>query len=395
MRRHAAAGAALWSTSILLSGLGIAYLWISRSVSTPASWGFRGFPIPLAITFASVGFYLVLRQPRNRVAWLTCTLGLVISLIFATQEYATFAAIANGDRGWLPMTAAWLQSWIWIWMVALICYLFLLFPDGALPSPRWRFFPWALGIVCVAFTLEIAFAYEKLDNFEALDNAYNVGALEPLTALEIPILLAFAACPLGAAASLVGRALRGTYQERQQVKWLSLTGILMGLGLLLHAFPPILDVAEVLVIGAMLSIPISISIALLRYRLYDVDVVINRTLVYVVLSAFLALSYLVLVVALQEVLGTFDSGNNLAVAASTLAVAALFTPARRAIQGFIDRRFYRNKYDAEKTLSDFSDHLRDEVDLTELMRRLETVVQETMQPKHSSVWVRPRSTGST
>jgi hypothetical protein len=140
---------------------------------------------------------------------------------------------------------------------------------------------------------------------------------------------------------------------------------------------------------SFILIPISIGAALLRYRLYDIDLVINRTLVYGLLTAILATAYVALVFGFQSVMAPFTAESDLAIAASTLAVAALFRPARSGVQAFIDRRFYRSKFDAQQTLDEFSGQLRDEVDLATLSTRLTSVVSSTMQPSHVSVWIRP------
>jgi hypothetical protein len=298
-------------------------------------------------------------------------------------EYAVYALLAQphplpGGRAML-----WLQGWFWMLFIGLIVFLLLLFPTGRLPSSRWRPFAWVSGAVisgAVIWSSAIS---------------PDVGFNAPPSPVQLSVLL------LGgvAAASLVvgRRGARGV--ERQQIKWLLYVGPIFFVASGLHIGFYYFWLAEgswglwasyLLVIASGLSGPIAIGVAILRYRLYEIDLLINRTLVYGSLTATLIVLYFGGIVVLQRVFVLLTGQRStLAVVASTLLIAALFTPLRRRIQSFIDRRFYRRKYDARKTLEAFSAQLRDETDLDALSDDLVGVVRETMQPAHVSLWLRP------
>jgi hypothetical protein len=302
-----------------------------------------------------------------------------------TGEYAVYALLAQPHT--LPGGKAmlWLQGWFWMLFIGLIVFLLLLFPTGRLPSRRWRPFAW----VSVAM-ISGGVIWSSIIS-------PDVGFNAPPSPVQLSVLL------LGgvAAASLVvgRRGARGV--ERQQIKWLLYVGPLFFIAAGLHVGFYYFWLTErswglwasyLLVAVGGLSGPMAIGIAILRYRLYEIDLIINRTLVYGSLTAILVALYFVGIVVLQRVFVLLTGQKStLAVVASTLVIAALFNPLRRRIQAFIDRRFYRRKYDARKTLEAFSAQLRDETDLEALSDDLLGVVRETMQPAHVSLWLRPES----
>jgi hypothetical protein len=302
-----------------------------------------------------------------------------------TGEYAVYALLAQPHT--LPGGKAmlWLQGWFWMLFIGLIVFLLLLFPTGRLPSRRWRPFAW----VSVAM-ISGGVIWSSIIS-------PDVGFNAPPSPVQLSVLL------LGgvAAASLVvgRRGARGV--ERQQIKWLLYVGPLFFIAAGLHVGFYYFWLTErswglwasyLLVAVGGLSGPMAIGIAILRYRLYEIDLIINRTLVYGSLTAILVALYFVGIVVLQRVFVLLTGQKStLAVVASTLVIAALFNPLRRRIQAFIDRRFYRRKYDARKTLEAFSAQLRDETDLEALSDDLFGVVRETMQPAHVSLWLRPES----
>jgi hypothetical protein len=279
-------------------------------------------------------------------------------------------------------------------------YLFLLFPDGRLPSRRWRYLAWLSGALIVVLSLGFGLAPGPvaslprkirnpfgLEGLSWLSDAANVGF--PLLAL----------CILASVVSLVLRYRRSRDEEREQIKWIafaaSVVGFLFLIGLIISLIygsrPPswtrLLDTMTVL---SYTGVPIAVGFAVLKHRLYDIDVIINRTLVYGTLTAVLLTVYVGSVVILQAAFHSLTGeSSQLTIVASTLAIAALFTPLRRRIQAFVDRRFYRRKYDAAKTLEAFAAKLRDETDLNALSGNLVGVVRETMQPAHASLWLRP------
>jgi hypothetical protein len=299
----------------------------------------------------------------------------------------------------------WIQNWFWILIFGLIVFLLLLFPNGRLPSNRWRPFAWlSAAVTLMGATLAAISPDVGLDVLGSSDNRHiytslpNPLGIEGLPNLFRPVqTLVLALGPVAAASVVVGRRkARGV--ERQQIKWLLYAGAIFFVGIflkntifsLLGGVPWGMWVGNLLVALGGLGGPIAIGIAILRYRLYEIDTLINRTLVYGSLTAMLVALYFVGIVVLQRffVLLTGQQ-STLAVVASTLLIAALFTPFRHRIQSFIDRRFYRRKYDARKTLETFSLKLRDETDLEALNNDLVGVVRETMQPAHVSLWIRP------
>src|SRR5215208_2533430 len=348
-----------------------------------------------AIGFSTLGAVIVaFGSSKNPIGWILCTMGLLFGAAHFAAQYANYAVFAV--RGSLP--GGEVAAWMWIWSaflgVGLFMFLFLLFPDGQLPSSRWRWFArfgaflMAAAVVLVAFSPgPIVVALPDINNpfgIEGLPNAYK--------AVQLFILLLV----LVALGSVLVRWVHARGVERQQIKWFAYAVAVMGSGSILKYF--ISEPFEIawlgwvgrpLVLAGLAGIPISMGIAVLRYRLYNIDLVINRTLVYGSLTTILVALYFVVIVVLQNVFVLLTGQQStLAVVASTLLIAALFNPLRRRIQAFIDRRFYRRKYDAAKTLEGFSAQLRDETDLKALNNDLVGVVRETMQPAHVSLWLR-------
>jgi hypothetical protein len=349
----------------------------------------------LAIGNSTVGAVIVPRlSPRNPIGWLFCATGLSFGVIHFSGEYVVYTLLAA--PGSLPAgeALAWILAWLWVPVVGLQVFLLLLFPDGRLPSRRWRWFFWLslllilIGAVSVAFSpgemnVGLGPIYNPL-GVEGLPNSY-----EPVQALVLTLIFV-------SAASLFVRLRRARGVERQQIKWFAYTAMVASSGAILtYTVSEVIGslwlewVGYVLLQVGLIGIPISMGIAILRYRLYEIDLIINRTLVYGSLTAILALVYLGSVTALQYLLSLLTGqGNTLAIVVSTLAIAALFNPLRRRIQSFIDRRFYRRKYDAAKTLEAFASRLRYETDLERISEDLLEVVDETMQPSHISLWLR-------
>jgi len=343
------------------------------------------------LSFAAVGALVASKRPGNPLGWIMCLSGLAYALMALADRYAQpfIEDAANGLPG--SMFALWASNWAWMVGVApAATFLLLLFPNGRLPSPRWRAVAWlaagglALGVFGLAFTPGVFEGY-KVKNPVGVPGADLAGGIG---------MIALSVAAIASIASLFVRYRHGRAEERQQLKWLMYAATLVGVAILsvpaLHLFVrnPSDDLINSIVTGAITAVPVAIGIAILRYRLYDIDVVINRTLVYGALTATLALSYLGSVLLLQLVLRPLTEDSKLAIAASTLAVAALFRPARERIQALVDRRFYRRKYDATRTLEAFSARLRDEVDLDALEGELRGVVRDTMQPAHVSLWLR-------
>jgi hypothetical protein len=354
----------------------------------------------LFVTFATVGALVASRWPKNAIGWIFCWLGLSFALTSASEEYALYALVT--EAGSLPGAVGmlWLTTWFGGPIVfALFSFVFLLFPDGRLPSRRWRPIIWLelVGVVCL-----VAFAFEPgwLDNpgLVRVTNPFGVRSaaalLETLSSVGFFVTLAAA---VAGGISLVVRFRRARGVERQQIKWLAFSGVVFcavfAAGPFLWALPPSPATAwiwPVLFLAGASTIPVAIGIAILRHRLYDIDIIINRTLVYGSLTVTLLVVYFGGIVVLQRLFVLLTSEkSSLAIVASTLLIAALFNPLRLRIQSFIDRRFYRRKYDAAKILEAFGSRLRDETDLDALSGDLVGVARSTMQPEHATLWLRP------
>ena len=348
------------------------------------------------LVYLAVGAVVATRRPAHPIGWLLLAAGLAGALQLLCGEYAATTLVLGPGRLPYGPTAAWLSYMLQPATVIILFFLLLLFPAGRLLSSRWRIVAW-VG-VC-GFSLGLPYTALRPGPFEKdslLDNPFGVDAaiLGPLNAVGLTLILV---ALLGALLSLVVRFVRSHGEERQQIKWFVSVAV-FGISLLVS----ITVVSSLLPEGAVdflanllwaivpASLPIAVGIAILRYRLYDIDRIINRTLVYASLTTILVGVYFGGVTATQALFRTLTGQEKLpqlVVVASTLMIAALFNPLRRRIQSFIDRSFYRSKYDAAKTLEGFSMKLRDETDLNALSADLVRVVRETMQPAHVSLWL--------
>lgn len=382
----------VWALSVAFAGLGLLLLFLNgnsdhlldQSLGVDAAVGFA---------FPTVGAVIASRRPGNAVGWLFCAIGLSGGAAVFFAEYGIYALVTN--PGTLPagVAAAWLGTWIWVPSVALTAtFLLLLFPHGRLLSSRWRPVAWlAAGAITLGIGVIALAPWEVLEPGVPGESPFRAEAFDRiLLPLGISALALFLVSALLSALSLFLRFHRSRGVERQQLKWFVYAGALSVATL----FPePGSVAADVVPFLQMLIIPllaVAAGVAILRYRLYEIDRIINRTLVYGALTATLVGVYVGTVVTLQGVLrGVAGQESQLAVVVSTLTIAALFGPLRRRIQAFTDRRFYRGKYDASKTLEAFSAKLREETDLDRLGEELVAVVQETMQPARASLWLRP------
>jgi hypothetical protein len=345
--------------------------------------------------FATVGALVGSRQPRNAVGWLFLFIPTMAAVGAFSQQYATQAF---ADGGSLPggMVAAWLALWTWYPAIGSLGFVMLLFPDGHVIGRRWRYVLWALLATIGALTASYAFYPGPVDADSTFmpDNPLGIQVLEsPLNALQIALVPVLLALVLASAASMVVRFRRSQGDERQQLKWMTLAVlVVVCFGLAEDALgAPLGDEAFGITITL---IPIAAGVAMLKYRLYDVDVVIRKTLVYGALSAVLAATYVGVVVGMQALLQPLTEGSDLAIAVSTLVVAALFLPLRSRVQRVVDRRFYRRRYDAQRTLEAFGAQVRREVELEELRVELCRVVAATVEPASTSVWLRGRGKAS-
>ena len=356
--------------------------------------------------FAVVGALLLLKRPANPIGWIMVANAFMLSVVIALGYYATYVMLTRGQPDALAVFGAWVFNCFWFLMLALtFVYLPLLFPDGRLLSRRWL--PVAIFAGIPPLTVVVLRALmDTIPVNEApghrIDNPIGIeglGSVESLPIYGVLNVLFFVGVA-GVVASGVVRFRRSRGAERQQMKWFtSAIVVLLGGSLLFGAASGLTgvrwleDVGFVFSMVGIASLPATVGIAILRYRLYGIDLIINRALVYGPLTAMLVLVYLGGVVSLQAGLRSLTGQEStLAVVASTLAIAALFNPLRRRVQGFVDRRFYRRKYDAAKTLAAFTSRLREETDLDALSNDLVGVVRGTMQPEHVSLWLRPEAT---
>jgi hypothetical protein len=353
------------------------------------------FGLPFA-GFAAVGLAVGLSSPRNPVGWVFLAVGFTPTVGFLSSAYAVRSASIDGG---LPAATIveWVSSWAWFPGVALLCtFALLLFPDGKLPSRRWRPVPYLASSMIALVVVAIALTPGRMEPFNpSLQPSVNPFGVEQAAGiLEALGSIGFVMVPLLGLTSAVSMAFRyraSAPAQRQQIKWFAYSTVMLVVIILFEdAISDLFGeaIADIFFLAGMLFPSVGAGIGILKYRLYDIDVVINRTIVYAVLTAALAVVYLSVVVVMQRALGGLTQESDLAIAASTLAVAALFRPFRSRIQAFIDQRFFRRKYDAGRTLESFSSRLRDTVDLDSLNGELIQVVGETMQPSHVSLWIR-------
>lgn len=353
----------------------------------------------LALSFAGVGAFVASQRPANPIGWVLLIGGFFNSLNGFSFEYAEYTLLTAPGSGPGGPFFTWLSTWAFALGFAAFPLTLLLFPTGRPPSPRWRPVLWFVVLGVALMVVPMAAAAWPLRG-PALANAGMTleEIVGDLGATLQRVGIAFNLVSLLiSAVSVIMRFRRSRGEERQQLKWLVYAGALTFVVTITASPAAPFNVPEAidLVFGslallALPSIPVAVGIAILKHRLYDIDLVINRTLVYGVLTVTLVTVYVSGVVGLQYLFRTLTGQESqLAVVASTLAIAALFGPLRRRIQAFIDRRFYRKKYDASKTLAAFGAKLRDETDLHTLSEDLVGVVRETMQPTHVSLWLRP------
>jgi hypothetical protein len=339
------------------------------------------------LCFAILGALIVSRHPTNVIGWLFCAIALIHGVDAAAAGYAAYALYGAGLPG--GAVAAWLFYVLGGLHYGLSgTFLLLLFPDGRLPSARWRPVAWASALATVGISLGTAL---RPGPFPILTRAENpFGGPESLGAsLTVASTALGVVCILASAASLGWRMLHAPPEQRQQIKWVAYGGAIVALVSVvgLVAGLPIAGATAFLSFG-LTVFGLTAAIAILRYRLYDIDLLINRTLVYGALTALLGAAFFGSIVLLQTLLKPFTQESDLAVAGSTLAVAAAPQPLRRRLQRFIDRRFYRRKYDAQQTVARYAAYLRQEVDLDAVSGELLTVVRETMQPRSATLWLR-------
>ena len=344
------------------------------------------FETLLLVVMAVIGAVVASRQPRNAVGWILCVVPLSLALLILTSH--AYWSLALGAK--TPGRGAVLFAWLgWVWVPAMLPTLTLfplLFPTGRPLTRRWRPVVWVSIATLVLAIAGEAFQSGRLGDYP-VDNPVGGSWADVVQGVAGVLMLLTA---LASLISLILRFHRSRGDERQQLKWVTTAAVLFVVTFA-APFPVSESFGFTIILFGLLIMVAAVAVAMLRYRLYDIDVVINRALVYGSLTALLAGIYLGSVLLLQLLLQRVTSGSGLAVAASTLATAALVRPARTRIQAIVDRRFFRRKYDAARTLERFGLSVRQEVDLDSLSAELRAVVAETMQPTHVTLWTRERT----
>jgi len=377
----------------------------------PVSWGTGligeyGFTL-VVLAFPLVGLGILVRQPRNRIGWLLEGVGLSWTVPSLLDTYAHYGLVIEPGSVPGPDVAAALNEGAWTWGILMMgVFLILPFPDGHLLGPRWRVVGWLAVAAAAVVPVAIALAPGTLEEapVSGIVNPLSAGALEPVVlAISVVVLPLVPICLVASAVSLALRFRRSSGVQREQIKWLATAGGLVAVlfavtltstfaaefagGGSPEVLPLPVRVMQEASILSFLLLPLAIGAAVLRYRLFDIDLVINRALVYGSLTATLAAVYLGSVLLLQLVLRPLTNESDLAVAVSTLAVAALFRPARGRIQGLVDRRFYRRRYDASLAIDAFAERLRHQVDVDAVGADLIASVRTTVEPAHASLWL--------
>jgi len=385
----------LWTTTSVVAGGGLVMTMLSSSAEIPDSWGVPGFASVFGLTFGSVGLVVARRLPRTVIGWLFLAIGGLFAVEGLIIAYSTAGVLAFPGRLPGARESAWLLTWIWVPAVTLAAGILpLVFPDGRLPSHRWR----PVLVVCLT-TVLVSSVVLSLVPGPILQATYVVNPLgnDALT-MESPVVGIVIFLPLVAsialgAAALLSRFRQATGDARQQIKWLLLSCAGLGLGLGLSGLEFVVSGAQtkpfqVVILAGALGIPVAAGIAILRYRLYEIDRIISRTLAYAVVTAVLAIIFVAVVLGLQAGLSTVTQANTLAVAASTVLVATLFQPLRARVQRVADRRFNRSRYDAERTVAAFAARLSDVTDASALRDELSAAVDGSIQPLSLGIWLR-------
>jgi hypothetical protein len=352
----------------------------------------------LAFTaFMVVGALIVAHRPGNAIGWIFSAVGLLAVTGALAEEYANYAYLTRPGSPPGAIVAAWYASWAWYPTVFLaLLFTLLFFPTGRLLSPRWRPVAWLAGAAMAGFTALAALKSSLgVEEGRVVSNPIGMAGLQNPEESTVGVVLLNLLLLMAVLAfvSLVIRFRRSRGDERQQLKWFTYAGALVPLAALGDLLP--VAVSNLVVAAQLAFLPVAVGIAILRYRLYDIDRLINRTLVYGLLTVLLAGVYASAVLVLGQLFGGLRAEPpGWVVAGATLVVATLFQPARRRIQLAVDRRFNRRRYDAATTIQAFSARLREELDLDTLSAELLAVVETTMQPTTASLWLRPSARGS-
>ncbi len=400
MRPSAVVGLAVFVGVVVANGIAVAA--IASLYGTSSFEQFGGFlsailTTPASILFTAVGAILVTRTPANRVAWLMLGIGVTFAVAYLGGAVVAWELSRPGS---IPQAPAleWVSVGAWYLMVGILWpQLLLLFPDGRVPSPRWRI----VEVVQVAVILLLAILCLAPPTNPLLPETFGIEALAPaaqvIEQLGYPIVLGLMCAGVVA---MVVRFRRSDGAGRAQLKWVAWVALIIALGFSGGALTSVVSPGIGEVIGNLTFIgiallPIAIGIAVLRYRLYEIDRIISRTIGWAIVTGVLVSAFVFLVLSLQTVLEPLTGGNTLVIAGSTLIVVALFSPVRTRVQRAVDRRFDRGRYDGERLLTAFGERLRDEVDLTTISADVLATVDAAVRPAAAGIWLRERPGGGT
>ena len=347
------------------------------------------------MTLPGIGWLIATRRPENRIGWMLLAIGFFYALTQFSAAYAVYGLVVAPGSLPLADVMAWLSDLIWAPAYMLLILLPLVFPDGRLPSRRWRPIVWIASVALALMVVPAAIAYWPYRGPLLVLSDAQIPAGDPAPATAdllqgIGLIVALVVAVAGVAAIII-RFRRSVGAEHQQIKWFASAAVVEFAAIFVMsapsvALPPPFDALAAIVLAPL--IPIAVGIAILRYRLYDIDRIISRTVSYGAVTGILAVVFVGTILGLQTMLASFFSGSSVAVAASTLVVAAIFQPLRRRVQSVVDRRFNRSRYDAERTAAAFSTHLRDEVDLANLDAEVRQVIAATVAPVTVGLWIR-------
>lgn len=390
-----------------LTGWPVVALWLGLALGVglfaATAWLVGGYGLPLPIllvliasclSFGGVGAIVATRHPRNAIGWILYASGGVMLLTMAGNFYPSYSLQTAG--GGLPGTVAIavIANVAFVPVLGVVAiYLPLLFPDSHLPSPRWRPVAW-LGAVAISLISLVWILLPGPMSGTGVDNPFGVGAAAsvetpPTFWIGLVGLGLLAAAVLLAAVSVVVRYRASDQLERRQLRWFGASAAVMIATLAVGSsdIGPMKDLGWIVTVAGMATVPIAVGIAILRYRLYEIDRIISRTLSYAVVTGVLAIVFVGAILLFQTILSPLFDGNAVGVAASTLIVAAMFQPLRRRVQTMLDRRFNRSRYDAQRTVAAFSVRLRDDVDLASLDADIDAVVRQTLAPASLGLWL--------
>jgi len=381
----------VWVTTIVVAIAATALVVLGLQAEIGTAWGFPGFGVLLAIPSGTIGLLISVRVPGNRFGWLFALVGLASALQELIAGYVVYGGlVAPGSLPWVQQVA-WFETWDWVPLAGgATTFLLLLFPDGRLLSERWRPVAWlAIGAIVVVSGF-LSIQPGPIDSAEFVVNPLGLTGVEaiagPLSGVGF---IGLTLAVLLSAISMMVRFMRSQAAEREQLKWSATAAVLAGivfasLGAADHANKTF----QVLIVFAFLGMPISAGIAILRYRLYDIDRIVSNTLGYVVVTVVLFSVFAFVNLTLQSGLSSLTNGDTLSVAVSTVLAAALFSPLRSRVQRVVDARFHRARFDGDRTAAEFSEKMRDELDLEALRRELLATVVCSIQPRATAIWIR-------